>query len=183
MSSGGENKGKVAWDILKTIAVGGFLLSCLAMPNLGQVIKLFKSKNKKQEDKVKRSFRSLQDKGYVKVNNFNGRDFIKMTDKGKLYFSQLDLKKRKAGFVWDKLWRVVVFDIPENKKIARRALSRKLKQTGFYPMQKSVFVFPYNCKEEIDFIISYFSVEKYVNYFVARNMGSSEKAVRNFFGL
>ena len=60
--------------------------------------------------------------------------------------------KFKRPKEWDGKWRIVMFDIPESKRHARSAVSRKIKEFGMYPIQKSVFVSPYRCKDEIDFI-------------------------------
>ena len=65
---------------------------------------------------------------------------------------------------WDKLWRLVIFDIPEEERTGRIALAAKLKEIGFYPMQKSVFIHPYECKNEIDFIVEMFNLAPYVRF-------------------
>ncbi len=71
---------------------------------------------------------------------------------------------------WDGYWRIVMFDIPEQFKQKRDALSQKLKQLGFQPMQKSVFIFPYECKNEIDFIVEIFRLRPYVRYLIAKEI-------------
>ena len=76
----------------------------------------------------------------------------------------LDKIEIKKPAQWDKLWRLVIFDIPENKKKGRMALALKLKEIGFYPMQKSVFIHPYECKNEIDFIVEIFDLAPYVRF-------------------
>src|SRR3990167_2211250 len=74
-----------------------------------------------------------------------------------------DLPKAWRGIEkWDKKWRVVIFDIPEKSRMARDALRRKLKELEFRELQKSVFVHPYECKKEIDFIIEFFNLRHYV---------------------
>jgi len=65
---------------------------------------------------------------------------------------------------WDGKWRIVVFDIPEKIKRGRDALREKLKELGFYELQKSVFVFPYKCQNEIEFVIEFFNLRKYVRF-------------------
>jgi len=63
---------------------------------------------------------------------------------------------------WDGRWRIVVFDIPEKMRRSRDVLRDKLERLGFYELQKSVFVFPYQCEDEINFIIEYFNLRQYV---------------------
>ena len=67
--------------------------------------------------------------------------------------------------IWDKKWRIVVFDIPEKKKKARDALRWELKKLGFKELQKSVWAYPYKCKNAIDFLIEFFEVRDYVRLF------------------
>lgn len=63
---------------------------------------------------------------------------------------------------WDKQWRIVMFDIPERFKKARDALSLTLKRMGFHRLQKSVFLHPFECKNELDFVIEFWNVRSYV---------------------
>ena len=62
------------------------------------------------------------------------------------------------------------FDIPEKFKIARNALREKLNDLGFLKYQKSVFIYPYECKDEIDFIIEFFEVKPFVRYIIAEKI-------------
>lgn len=80
----------------------------------------------------------------------------------------LDKIKIKKPVRWDKVWRLVIFDIPENFKQGRNALAAKLKQLGFYPLQKSVFIYPYECKNEVDFIVEIFNLRPYVRFLVVK---------------
>lgn len=77
---------------------------------------------------------------------------------------QIDEIKIKKPDKWDGKWRIVVFDIPEKKKRAREALRNKLQELGFKELQKSVFVFPYECEDEINFIMEIFEIRPYVRF-------------------
>ena len=98
--------------------------------------------------------------------NTNGTIKIILTEMGRSKILKYDLDKIeiKKPSHWDKLWRLVVFDIPEDKNLGRKALAAKLKELGFYPMQKSVFIHPYECKNEIDFITEMFELAPYVRF-------------------
>lgn len=65
---------------------------------------------------------------------------------------------------WDGQWRVVLSDIPETKRRGRDALRHKLKELGFVEWQKSVFVYPHHCRDEIDFVVEFFELRPYVRY-------------------
>ncbi|MFH1462114.1 MAG: CRISPR-associated endonuclease Cas2 [bacterium] len=88
-----------------------------------------------------------------------------LSKKGKLktlnyHFAEMKIQPQS----WDKKWRVVIFDIPEKLRKGRDALRDKLKNLGFYELQKSVFVFPFECENEVDFLIEVFNLRKFVRY-------------------
>lgn len=103
--------------------------------------------------------------------NKDGTDTFILSDKGKVRALTYRFEEmRIQTSAWDGKWRLVVFDVPEKKKPAREALRRKLRELGFYELQKSVFVFPYECKDEIDFIIEFFDMRPYVRYGVLESI-------------
>jgi hypothetical protein len=83
---------------------------------------------------------------------------------------------------WDGKWRIIAFDIPESKKMGRHALTEQLKKLGCVMLQRSVWAWPYECKNEIDFIAETFEVGKYVHYIVADSI-TSEKFLKYRFKL
>ena len=76
----------------------------------------------------------------------------------------------KKPVSWNGKWHVVISDIPEYKKKARDAFSAKLKRIGLFPLQKSVFISPYPCRDEIDFLIELFDLRPFVRYLVVKEI-------------
>lgn len=107
---------------------------------------------------------------------------IVLTEKGKLRAIQfkIDDLKIKIPARWDKKWRVVFFDVPEKKRQARDALRDKLREIGFYELQKSVFVFPYECRNEIDFVIEVFEIRGYVRYGILVSISNEAELLKHF---
>jgi DNA-binding transcriptional regulator PaaX len=70
------------------------------------------------------------------------------------------LRKEK----WDGKWRLVVFDVPERERWKRDAIRYHLQEIGFYEVQRSTFVFPYECRDTIDKIVRLVECEDYVRY-------------------
>lgn len=107
-----------------------------------------------------------------------------LTKKGEEYALQFNIEemKIKKPTSWDGKWRVVLYDIPEKRKRAREALRKKLKELGFYEMQKSVLVFPYHCRDEIDFVVEFFEVRNFVRYGEMVNL-TNESGLKIHFGL
>ena len=75
-----------------------------------------------------------------------------------------------------------MFDIPENKVQSRRAINLALKKFGCIQYQKSVFITPFPCKKEIDFVGRCFDVRNYVRLIVADSI-EGESTLKKSFGL
>ena len=80
---------------------------------------------------------------------------------------KLQIKKPKQ---WDKKWRMVMFDVPERLKKLRRTLHFHLKELDFHQYQKSVFVHPYECGKEIEFVLEFYGAKKYVRFVEATHL-------------
>ena len=63
-----------------------------------------------------------------------------------------------------------MFDIPERFKKARDALRMRLKQLGFIEFQRSVFVYPFECHDELDFLIEFYQLRPWVRYAVVETI-------------
>ena len=100
-----------------------------------------------------------------KEQSKNGFVKIFLTEKGKMKALNDKLKNiRNKKEKWDGKWRMVAFDVPERYKAGRDALRRKLKSVGFCELQKSVLVTPYNCRNEIEMLVNFFKLNKYVRF-------------------
>lgn len=114
----------------------------------------------------------------------DGKIKLVLTNKGRekaLSFRIFDMKiKRPAK--WDGKWRMVVFDIPETKKYKREILRMHLKNLYFFEFQKSIFVHPFDCWDEMEYIIEYYQLRKYVRFIVAESI-DNELYLKVHFGL
>ena len=175
-------RGELAKEILKGLALGGFIVLCFAMPNLAQVVDLFKPRNSRDRYRVRQALRGLQKKEMIRMINRNGHEVVEITAQGKKRVLNYDFEEMRLNTKqkWDGRWRIVIFDIPEKRKRARDAVSFKIKDIGMYPIQKSVFVFPHKCKDEIDFVGEIFGVRKNIIYIEASHIDGAEKAKRHF---
>ena len=168
-----ERMGSMSKKIL-LLLIGGASLSLTRRPDqyFRIVRKIAKEWKKINERNLKRTIRGLYRSKMVdyKENN-DGTVNIVLTDNGKKKILKYDLDKIKVKrpIIWDGIWRLVIFDIPEDERRGRVALVEKLKELGFYPMQKSVFIYPYECKNEIDFITELFDLSPYVRFLRVKN--------------
>jgi len=107
---------------------------------------------------------------------------IILEEEGKKRALQYNLDKMKitTPSKWDGFWRIFVFDIPEYKKKARDAFASKIKYLGLYPLQKSVFVHPFDCQEEIEFLAEFFEVKPHVRFIIAKDIDNALHLKKKF---
>lgn len=175
-------KGELAKEILIGLAGGALLVACVAMPGLTKVIPLFRPNGARDRQRIKQSLRALQKNKLVNIYTKNGNEVVEITNEGqkRVLEYNLDEMKLKVSKKWDGWWRIVMFDVPESKKVARDAMSRKIRELGLYPIQKSVFVSPYLCKNEIDFIGEFFDVREHIIYIMAKEIEGVRKLKEHF---
>lgn len=83
---------------------------------------------------------------------------------------------------WDKKWRVVIFDIPEKLKSSREIFRMRLQQLGLYKLQDSVYVLPYKCFDEIEFLRQIYSIPDTVLYLLVDKL-EGDDFLKNHFDL
>ncbi|MES2971945.1 MAG: hypothetical protein V4702_06515 [Patescibacteria group bacterium] len=145
-------------ELLKAVLIGGAGLATIAAPNslvaLEKPLKAVLKKLDKSVDSRKLAYYTKR-LNVVTIDELeNGLFEITLNDKGrkrvqKANFELLQVPRVKK---WDQRWRLVVFDIPEKYRDSRRFLTEKLKTMDFYMLQKSLWVHPFPCLEQIALI-------------------------------
>jgi DNA-binding transcriptional regulator PaaX len=116
--------------------------------------------------------------------NEDGTISIIISEEGKkkILMYKIENLKLKRQDKWDGYWRIIIFDIPEELQYIRRIFCRKLKEIGMYQLQKSVYIYPFKCKDELDFIIEYFNLRPYVRFGLLKEI-DNELHLRKIFDL
>lgn len=117
-------------------------------------------------------------------HNSDGTSEVILSREGRrvAFCSKIDEMRINQPKQWDKKWRVVLFDIPEREKNLRDTLRLRLHQLGLCELQKSVFVHPYECRNEIDFIIELYDARRYVRFIEANHI-DTELHLKKKFGI
>ena len=142
-----------------------------------ELLSLVGADTESSKRKARRNIKSLVDSGLLK-NNTRG---LSITASGK-YQSLYTKTSLTRGTRWDGWWRMVIFDVPENHKVGRDALARKLRSLGMQPLQKSVLVYPFDCEKQLRFVVEYFGLSEYVNLLLVKHFDESE-SFEKLFGL
>jgi len=173
-----NKKAKTALNAtLGLIAFGGVLTCAVVAPNAFSVF-THMAKNRRKEryenyQQLWKNFNKLKKRGELEfVHEEDGYLVYRPTKKGKekikkFIVDEMILEKPKK---WDGKWRLIIFDIPEWNRKARAALREKLQEMGFYQCQKSVWIHPFPCMEEIEFLKSFFNIKPFVKLFLVEEM-------------
>ncbi len=119
---------------------------------------------------VNSALRYAEARGYLQGR----KGKFEITSKGRIWVDgvrvkQISFKPRRHG--WDKMWRVIVFDIPESRRDARDMLRRKLFEWECSKLQNSVFVTPYACEKELKQVSRILCVEECLHIILSHDLG------------
>lgn len=178
------NLGKASLIVL---GVSGLVLVAATMPNAIQALSplVKKQRGKVNRRSLERALKRLQKERLVEFVSKGGKTYLQVTNQGKKKLREFDFDTLVLPVpqVWDRHWTVVLFDIPESKKVGRDAISRKFREIGFYALQRSVLVHPSDCRDEIDFIAKTFGLERFALHFRVPSLGYAEARARSHFNL
>ncbi|OGF64153.1 hypothetical protein A2661_00195 [Candidatus Giovannonibacteria bacterium RIFCSPHIGHO2_01_FULL_45_24] len=168
--------------LFATAILGGVLTVAVVAPGIAAIAGkgLARAKKDKQEryQKLWARFHALKKRNVFECvgESKDGGLVYRFTDKGRALTKTLLLEtlEIKSPAKWDKKWRVVIFDIPEKFKKSRYALWNQLKNLGFYPLQRSVWVHPFPCEHEIKFLCDIFNIHPFVEIFTTNDLKSGK---------
>ncbi len=108
-------------------------------------LKLARDNGKDTQNEVRRLVYYSKSQGYL-----NPR--LQTTKRGADKLAQLDFREIEMTEPWDGKWRLVMYDIPEEKRNARDQVRRLIKQLGFAQLQQSAWIHPLPCLNEFEII-------------------------------
>lgn len=177
-------RSEIVKDIFKWLAVAGMVYIAVSSPYFVlNLQKNFKKWRKYKNTKISDAFSRLKKEGCLKVEKRNHQIYISLTEKGKRKagWLQIDSLKINKPKKWDKKWRIVMFDISQLKKFYRDTFRGKLKELGFYPLQKSVWIHPFDCRDEVGLLKEFFGLsDKELRLIVAEDIGKDDCFQKNF---
>jgi len=177
-------RSEIAKDIFKWLLVGGMVAVAATSPYFVQnVINAYQKSKKYPKQKVSDTFYRLRKQGMIEIQTVNHQIYISLTQEGKKRAGifQIDKLKITRPKRWDKKWRLLMFDIPQTRKISREALRGKLKELGFLPLQKSVWAFPFECRAEMKLLQDFFELsQNEMRLIIAENIGDDSKLKQDF---
>ncbi len=133
--------------------------------------------------KTRRIIDRFSSQHYVSVSEQqNGNVTVKITKQGmtRALTYRLDALNLKIPQKWDGKWRIVIFDIPNKYRRVRDLFRMRLKQLGLFQLQESIYVSPYKCFSETEFLRELYGVPFTVRYILAEQIENDSYLKRHF---
>ncbi len=183
-------------EILYILGMGTLLVGSILMPGLGMaggaIVRAKRRHDFEQDQKawkkfnlklLKRNLKRLQQQKIVEIKEKDGQEVIKLTQKGHSKYLKFKLEELSLnGKSWDGKWRLVIYDVSKFKKSSLNSFRWILKQIKFYPLQKSVYLTPYQCYPEIQYLREYMNLGEEVLFLEVSKL-ENEKYFKDYFGL
>lgn len=103
--------------------------------------------DKKEVYAITRSIKRLEEAGFIESIYSGQNDYARLTKIGRKKAHSLKLENDTTllSTTWDGYFRIILLDMPENRKSERDALRYLLKKAGFICMKNSVWIsmYPY----------------------------------------
>lgn len=181
-------------DILQLLAAGSVLAAFIAFPTLPFVFSGLHKRRWEELDngdwdkfnlwKLRSELKRLRKQKDVKIEIEAGLPVVRLTEKGKrkvLKYNLEDITLETKGR-WDKKWRLIVYDVPEKSSFERNEFRRLLKRLNLYQLQKSVYLTPFPCEDEIQYVREFFNIGKEVQILTVTGL-ENEQVYRKYFGV
>lgn len=169
--------------------VAGDILDAMAYPSLADGEREYWKSVKIEKEMWRNNFYQLKRRGYIKATtNKDGVCNYKLTEKGRLKIIKAKIKllhfRQRRNKKWDKKWRILIFDIPEERRGFRDIFRVQLKLLGFKQLQKSVWICPFEMEKEFQKLIERYKLKKNIVTMVVdqNHIDGSEILKGIFFG-
>jgi DNA-binding transcriptional regulator PaaX len=95
--------------------------------------------------KINRSLKGLREAGLIEQVSSPQNEYARLTKEGKKKMHSLELESdtKLVNTSWDGYWRIILIDLPENRKSERESLRYLLKKANFVCLKNSAWISPY----------------------------------------
>ncbi len=187
-----EKAKSITTTILILAGTAGVVGMALAAPNSLKILAPFLKRRyrrplraQEQRQKVLKTFYYLKSTGHIRIKDTNKGIFACLTEKGKARLQHItnDIRTIQAPKKWAGSWWLVAADIPtKDHKIAADLFRRKLRSLRFYPLQRTLWVHPFDPRPELEFISTKYHIARFVTVMeISRLDTQDEQVLHKYF--
>ena len=178
-------------SVLILLGAGTFLAASIVFPGLPLILKPYLKQKHQDEIKEWKKFnqwrlrsvlKRMREQKLVEFVNNRKDQMIKITEGGKRRYLNYKLDEMELVPKWDGKWRLIVYDIPNKFKNERDHFRLFLKKMKFLKLQKSVYLTPYKCEDEIEYLRQVLRVTDDIKVLKVSQL-ENDRAYREYFGL
>jgi|GEM_PF-3375326 len=154
-------------------------------PSISRINWLIRTREEKENKKfnklrLERTINSLKRKELIEVKN----EQIELTNKGSFELLKVSLEQLTIikPLVWDRLWRLVSYDIPKDIGWKRDELRNFLQNAGFCKINDSLYIHAYPCEKQIKYIKEILQLHEFMNFFTVKEI-ENDKMFKDYFSL
>lgn len=184
-------------DILILLGIASFVAAAVIFPTLPMAAKpLVDYQRRRQKAKATKEWarfnqsrlryllKRLHQQKVVEFKEVDGQIVVVLTDHGKKKVLSYQLEEMMINKPphWDGKWRIIIYDIKKERKILGDIFRRFLQKMQFLKLQKSVYLTPYPCDKQIEFLRQYYGLDEEVLYLIVQKL-ENEEIYKQYFGL
>jgi len=133
------------------------------------------NKKKYEKEKNKKRFtwliRRLKQEGCLRTLKIKNESSIIITSRGLDRIFKTGLKLTAKEPRKDGKWQMVLFDIPESKRMGRDCFRNGLQYLGYRMLQKSIWVCQYDVMQETKNLIKRYNLKEYTEILLIQKIG------------
>lgn len=183
-------------EVLILLGAGTFLAASIIFPGLPMAAKPFidaakeANRNKRQKEwekfnlwRLRQVVKRMQSSKLVEIKEEKGIPIIKITHKGKQKLLRYKVDKMVLDESnWDGKWRLIIYDVAKTKRANSEMFRTMLNKLRFLKLQKSVYLTPFKCEDEIEYLRLLFEIGNEVQILKVGSL-ENEAAYRRYFGI
>ena len=182
-------------EVLMLLGAGAFLAASIIFPGLPMAAKPFidvvkeADRNKRQKEwekfnlwRLRQVIKRMQSSKLVEVKEEKGVPIIKITHKGKQKLLRYKIDEMVLESNWDGKWRLVIYDVQTGKRANSEMFRTMLNKLRFLKLQRSVYLTPFKCEDEIEYLRLLFEIGNEVQILKVGSL-ENETAYRRYFGI
>ena len=168
--------------LLEALLIGGGMVAALtfaptAIAALAGIGYLVKAEDRARRKRLNNSIAYAQRNKYVRIHKAKKGVAFELTKRGWRVATRVRLKKSLLKPVerpkkWDGLWRIILFDIATEDRTKRNGFRGLIQRLGAVMLQKSVWIYPFDCTEQVNMLKEFFELsDKELRVVIAVSIG------------
>jgi DNA-binding transcriptional regulator PaaX len=173
---------EISKAVLEMVSVAGFVTLAGLASNGYKADKLFIGLAGYGINRIRETIKRLKFQGVLEYDEEDENCPIVLSSKGMTRLTRHRIFSLFSEHEkWDHFWRMLLFDIPEHCCRRRRSFQMALKRAGLYRLQDSVYITPYDRKEQLILLAKLYGVAPHILIATTTSLGPFEKEARKFF--